>query len=76
VDATVQNGELRAALDALIAAKRAGAELDRGPRIPVIGCFIASEIARLEDPGSVRAESKQSIEPLNQLFRSTLTEVW
>src|SRR5438046_2046484 len=40
VEATVHDPRLRTALDDLISAKRAGAELDHGPRIPVIGDFI------------------------------------
>jgi predicted nucleotidyltransferase len=76
VDATVQDARLRAALDDLVAAKRAGAELDRGPRIPSISDFIATELARLENTASDRADSGQQVERLNQLFRSTLQEVW
>ena len=75
-DATVQDARLRAALDDLVAAKRAGAELDRGPRIPSISDFIATELARLENTASDRADSGQKVERLNQLFRSTLQEVW
>lgn len=76
VDATVHDPRLRTALDDLISAKRAGAELDRGPRIPVIGDFIESEMARLEQTASDRPDAAPPIETLNQLFRSTIEEVW
>jgi predicted nucleotidyltransferase len=76
IDATVHDTRLRAALDDLIAAKRAGAELDRGPRIPAISDFITTELARLENTASDRADSGPQLERLNQLFRSTLNEVW
>ena len=76
VEATVHDADLRAALDELIAAKRAGAELDRGPRIPVISDFIKSELTRLENTASDRAEPGPQVERLNELFRSTLKEVW
>jgi uncharacterized protein len=75
IDATVHDADLRAALDELIAAKRAGAELDRGPRIPVISDFIASELTRL-DTASDHADPGPQVERLNELFRSTLKEVW
>ena len=76
IDATVHDASVRAALEELIAAKRAGAELDRGPRIPVISDFIASELTRLENTASDRADPAPQVERLNEVFRSTLKEVW
>lgn len=76
VDATVEDAALRAALDDLIATKRAGVELDRGPRIPAISDFIASELARLENTAFDHADASRQAERLNQLFRDTLNEVW
>ena len=76
IDATVHDASVRAALEQLIAAKRAGAELDRGPRIPVISDFIASELTRLENTASDRVDPAPQVERLNEVFRSTLKEVW
>ena len=76
IEATIGDVTLRAALDDLVAAKRAGVELDRGPRIPAISDFIANEMARLESTTCNQAAAGQDIERLNQLFRSTLKEVW
>jgi uncharacterized protein len=76
VEATVRDAGLRQALDDLICAKRAGAELDYGPRIPAISDFIESEMARLEQSASGRRDAPAPTETLNQLFRSTLEEVW
>jgi predicted nucleotidyltransferase len=76
VDATVHDAGLRAAIDDLIDAKRAGAELNRGPRMPAISDFIETEMARLELTASGRISAEQPIETLNQLFRDTLQEVW
>lgn len=76
VDATLPAGELRLAVDDLVAAKRAGAELDMGPRIPTIGHFIDSELSRLERVTDVRAPAAPPTEQLNELFRATLLEVW
>ncbi|HSH03499.1 MAG TPA: nucleotidyltransferase domain-containing protein [Anaerolineae bacterium] len=69
---------LERAIGALIAAKKEGAELDRGPRIPVISDFIDAEMARLAEK---RFElelvaPKQTIEPLDALFRETLEVAW
>jgi uncharacterized protein len=74
--ATINDVNLRAALDGLVAAKRAGAELDHGPRIPAISDFIAGEMARLESIPANGVDSSQQIERLNQLFRATIEEIW
>jgi hypothetical protein len=76
IDATVHDASVRAALEQLIAAKRSGAELDRGPRIPVISDFITSELTHLENTASDRADPAPQVERLNEVFRSTLKEVW
>jgi len=76
VDAMLPAGELRQAVDDLVAAKKAGAELDMGPRIPAISHFIESELDRLERVADVRAPAGPPTERLNELFRATLLEVW
>ncbi len=76
LDATVPAGELRAAVDALVAEKAAGAELDRGPRIPAIGDFIAQELARVESTRFERLPKAPPTEPLDGLFRQELTDVY
>jgi predicted nucleotidyltransferase len=76
VEATLSAGELRLAVDELVAAKRAGAELDMGPRIPAISHFIESELNRLERVADLNAPAGPPTEQLNELFRATLLEVW
>ena len=76
LDATQPSGELRLAVDELVAAKRAGAELDMGPRIPAIGHFIESELDRLERTADARATAGPPIQQLDELFRATLMEAW
>lgn len=76
VDATVDDSMVLTAIRSLISAKRAGAELDQGPRIPAISDFITSELARLEQTTSNQPDAARAVEPLNELFRSTLDEVW
>lgn len=76
VEATVPDPALRRAIDDLVSAKRAGAELDRGPRIPAVSDFIEREMARLEQTASDRPSTAPPTEALNELFRGTLDEVW
>ncbi len=76
VNGTISDPGVRGAIEDLIAAKRSGAELDRGPRIPAISDFIQIEMARLEESGSDRASPAPPVHALNDLFRSTLREIW
>lgn len=76
LDATVDDPTLLAAIGDLLSAKRAGDELDRGARIPAIGEFIESEMTRLTQTASSRADAAPAVETLNELFRGTLAEVW
>jgi predicted nucleotidyltransferase len=76
VESTVDDPILLSAIGSLVSAKRAGAELDRGPRIPAVSDFIENEMVRLEQMASKRSDAAPPIETLNQLFRGTLEEVW
>jgi predicted nucleotidyltransferase len=77
VDATIDDPGLRSAIDALVNAKRRGAELDRGPRDSVISDFLESQLSRLESgEGLPRGTSAPGLEELNTTFRETLREVW
>jgi predicted nucleotidyltransferase len=76
IDATVDDRTLRSAISDLVSAKCAGAELERGPRIPAISDFVDKEMARLGQMVSDRVEPVADVHVLNDLFRSTLNEVW
>jgi len=76
VEATVSDDAVRTAIDALLSAKRSGAELDRGPRISSISDFIHQEMARFEQTASDRFSPVPPIEALNQVFRAALEEAW
>ena len=76
VDATVSDPSLRKAIDDILSAKRSGVELDRGPRIAALSDFIQHEIALLEQTASGHATPTLPDGELNELFRSTLQEVW
>ncbi len=72
----IEDEELKQKINELVIAKKAGEELAKGPRIPVISNFIDHEIKRLEQKQFAAALDKQPVETLNELFRSTLAEVW
>ncbi len=75
VDALVEPGPLREAIDTLTAEKAAGLELGRGPRIPVISDYLESEFDRLEDSRFSKQPPLPSLEPFDTLFREVLAEV-
>ena len=73
---TVTESALRQAIDDLVSAKRAAVEMDRGPRIAVISDFVEAEMLRFEMISAKLPKQNAAIGALNELFRSTLTEVW
>lgn len=76
VEATVDDAALRSAIDDLVASKKAGLELGKAPRIPVISDFVESEMKRHESDGTEKFAPAPPVEQLNLLFRETLDEVW
>ena len=58
----------------LLAAKRAGVELDRGPRIETLNCFIEEELARWEKNGVIHQKHPINSGKLDELFRATLAK--
>ena len=75
VDRLLPSSPLRTAIEDLIEKKRAGAELDRGPKIPVISDFIDSELERLTK-GITAPPNAVPIEKMDNLFRSALQAIW
>jgi len=78
VDKVVDSPNLKKEIEKLVAAKRDGQELDRGPRIAPISDFIEGELSRLENEIFKQKYDKLlgPIEVYNQLFRSALDQVW
>lgn len=60
----------------LLAAKRAGAELDRGPRIETLSRFIEAELDRWEKNSVIHQKRPRQSGQLDKLFRTTLAEAW
>lgn len=60
----------------LLAAKRAGTELDRGPCIETLSRFIAVELDRWEKNSIIHQKHPINSGKLDELFRATLTKAW
>jgi predicted nucleotidyltransferase len=76
VDATVSGRDVREKIDELLRAKKAGAELNRGPRIAEISRFIEIEVERLGKISVNKLAATAPVEQLNNLFREVLREAW
>jgi predicted nucleotidyltransferase len=69
VEAVAEDADVRPAIGNLLTRKRAGDELDRGPKDAVLSRFIDAELARLEQFQFVE-ESAPDAEALNRFFQS------
>lgn len=76
VDRLVADPRLRTEIEQLIEAKRSGAELAYGPRMPSISGFIERELERLALWKPEYATGAGPVEPLDDVFRAALSEVW
>lgn len=76
VDGTVDDKGLKSAITDLMARKRQGVELDRGPRIPAISGFIDAELQRIESLNQVRPALTSDPRRLDELFREALKTAW
>jgi predicted nucleotidyltransferase len=68
--------ELREAVAELLAKKRAGQELDEGPRIPVLSRFLEEEVERLKTAAGTAAPAPGDTDSLDALFRECLRDAW
>jgi len=71
VERVVDDSVLREEIDALLAAKMAGGEMGKGPKLPAIQAFVDSQRSRL---GKVKwlASKIVPVEPLDAFFRRTV----
>ena len=76
VAAVLPEGTIRGELDALLGAKRAGGETDRGPRLPALNAFIERELERLAPALRTFARPEDDPESLSALFRYALATLW
>jgi predicted nucleotidyltransferase len=75
VNRIITDNLLNESIRNLINRKRAGDELDRGPRIPVISEFIDREIQRLSGIAELPA-ANLSAQSIDNIFRECLIEVY
>lgn len=76
VDTLVTEPVLKREIGTLLEAKRAGAELDKGPRVVAISDFIEVEFARLESQKLNSKKGTVSTVALDALFRASIYEIW
>jgi len=74
IDGVVDDADLRHEIDELLVKKRAGAELDRGPRNPILSGFLEEELTRLRAAAQPPAKTRDPA-TLDHLFVSILEEV-
>jgi predicted nucleotidyltransferase len=75
VERSVTSSDLKRAIADLLDKKKAGHELDKGPRLPIVSNFIESELTRLESNSPFLRKPKPSIDKLNAFFRWAMKEV-
>ncbi len=77
VESQVKDPKVRDAIDDLLVRKMAGEELREEPRIDVLNEMLSAKIRRFSDlVGEVDTVDKPQTQVLDELFRSTLKEVW
>ncbi|MBD3107493.1 nucleotidyltransferase domain-containing protein [Bacillus sp. AGMB 02131] len=77
VEKLIPDGELKTEINILLERKIRGDELDMELRIDVIHSFIETELPRLAEYAKTVTKDREDPTPqLDQLFRSTLKEVW
>ncbi|MFA5618497.1 MAG: nucleotidyltransferase domain-containing protein [Syntrophorhabdaceae bacterium] len=74
VDAILPAGKVRREIDALVAAKKAGQELRKGPRNEIISTFLMEQIERLDGKGMRPSETRDPA-GLDRIFMDILVEV-
>ncbi|HDZ15579.1 hypothetical protein LCGC14_1792350 [marine sediment metagenome] len=73
VERVVDNVNVLQAINDLVRRKRAGEELDRGPRIPAISNFLDKELAHLLSASQDLPSVPITVEPLDRVFRAIIT---
>jgi len=75
-DATLEESDVREAIDDLLSRKREGHELDNAPAIPLLNAFIEGELVRHGAIGTERQPVPRELEDLSLVFRRILNETW
>lgn len=75
VQSVVDRADVLQAIQDLVRRKKAGEELDRGPRIPAISDFLDAEIARLSGNQAPPSRTKTA-EPLDRVFKASIVDAY
>jgi predicted nucleotidyltransferase len=70
------NQDLLSQILSLLESKRAGTELDSGPRIPIFHDFIEEQLTHFEKKNFKDYTDSMPVEALNRLFRTALEDAW
>jgi predicted nucleotidyltransferase len=76
VEKLTLDSELKEAIAKLLEIKRAGNELDKGARIPIISNFIESELRRWENSQIPKTVITSDSTKLDEFFLESIKEVW
>lgn len=77
VESQVSDGSLQEAIENLLKRKIAGEELKEEPKIEILNKFLAEKITYFSDAvGDIDTIDRPQTEMLDELFKSTLKEVW
>ncbi|MGJ7902154.1 nucleotidyltransferase domain-containing protein [Lysobacter sp. 1R34A] len=68
------DGEVREAIEALLARKRHSAEVSAGPRVPAISDFLGAELERMQALGQSLPAASGRADRLDGFFRSALVD--
>lgn len=72
-----ESGEVRQTISRLLERKKAGEELDAGPRLEPINEYLETKLQELERSASAMASADAKLgDRLDEMFRSTLKEAW
>jgi predicted nucleotidyltransferase len=68
---------LKGEINELLARKKDGEELDKGPRIPIIDAFLENRVAHFDQAiKDYQHTNTPAYSTLNNIFRTTLEEAW
>lgn len=74
LDRLIPSGDLRKAIDRLLADKESGVELDEGPQIPIISDFIVSQMEKFTE-ATKETQFTKEWGPLDDTFRAMLIAI-
>ena len=76
VEAMLPAGTVRDEVAKLLSLKKAGAELEQGPKVEALNHYLDGEIARLSKCAKAGGGDVNTTSQLNSFFRETLAQVW